>query len=244
MPGEWYAESLRVTYFVTGAWAQRPLYEEVVGSPPAERMERPQVATHQETGYGLGAFLTIAQQPGRVDFVLSDSPATPLASSPDEKHFYWAGPYNSCIVEFEKLISGSSQKAAHCVRTAIGIALLKQTNTVVEAMEILKERLPTLDFDPRHDGDLIYQISRMKIDRDGRELTCIARWDAIRTRAILLTPSFPGTAGATQDAFAARIYADVSTNPDNKSEFDKREVIAATSSCVSMAREIAEHKGG
>jgi hypothetical protein len=216
MQGDWYAESLRLTFFVPADWVQRSIFFEITGSQAAEQVVRPPVHLHQEIGNALGALFTVSQQPGRIDLVLSDTPtlASGMAAQAP-KAFYWAGPLKDCTEAFDRVIAAAVPiVAANALRVAYAITPLKQTETASGAMEVLKDALPTVDFDPQSDTDFVYQINRPRVSRFGYKLNRLARWEVIQSSILNITVGVPATIPMVE-AFAARIYADISTDEKN-----------------------------
>lgn len=244
MQGDWYAESLRLTFFVLPSWIQRSIFSEITGSPPAEQVVRPPVQFHQETGNALGAQFTVLQQAGRIDFILSDTPNPAGAGTAVQvpKAFFWAGPLRECTATFDRAVAAAVPVVASAMRVAYAIALLKQTETASSAMKVLKQAVPTVDFDPEIDSDFVYQINRPRVSRFGYKLNRLVRWEIIQSSILSIT------AGAAlpipiSAAFAARVYADVSTDEKNTKPLSE---IITLSEAVDEVRALAldiVHKG-
>jgi hypothetical protein len=240
MQGNWYAESVRLTFFVPANWTQRPIFSEIVGIPPAEQITRPPLGLHQEAGSALGAYLTVGQQPGRIDIVLSDTPntsGTAVGQQPP-KSFVWAGPLTECIEAFDQTIDVAVKLVdGMAIRVAYAITSLKQVETVQGAMKILKEALPNIDFNPERDVDLIFQINRPREGRLKQKINRLVRWEVLQSNLIRveMAAAIPMLAGTT---FAARVYADMSTDEKRTIPFNQVDLLDIVKDVRSEALEV------
>jgi len=241
MQGDWYAESLRLTFFALPNWIQRPIFSEITGSPPAEQVVRPPVQLHRETGNALGAHFTVLQQPGRIDFVLSDTPNPPGIAVEVTKAFFWAGPLKECAAAFDQAVARAVPVVASAMRTAYAVTLLKQTETASSAMKVLKEAVAMADFDPEIDSDFVYQINRPCVSRFGYKLNRLARWETIQSNTLSITGGIP-SAIPINAAFAAHLYVDVSTDENNTKPLSEMTLRDAVDEVRTLALEII-HRG-
>jgi hypothetical protein len=241
----WYAENLRVTIFVTPGLVQRPLFAEIVGVAPAEITARPQLQVHQEFGIALGGHVVVAQQPGRIDVVLSGAPVNPgheLIRS-DGAAFFWIGTLAESMTAFDSAVNNTVTLVGSATRAAFAITVLRQADTKPAAMATLRKYLPTIDFDPETDLDISFQINRPRTIDQGHRINRLARWDIIESRLIRLAPeiakpsfAFPATA----PSIAARAYIDVSTDADDPRQIAANDLSHIISKLRSFAVELAE----
>jgi hypothetical protein len=243
MQGHWYAESLRLTFFVLPNWIQRAIFSEITGSPPAEQVVRAPIQFHQETGNALGALFTVLQQPGRIDFILSDTPNPPAPRVAGEvlKAFFWAGPLKECTAAFDQAVATGVPVVGRAMRVAYAITLLKQTETASSAMKLLKEAVPMVDFDPEIDSDFVYQINRPRVSRFGYKLNRLERWETIQSNILSITAGAPSPI-PIKAAFAAHLYADVSTDEKNTKPLSEAALREAVDEVRALALDIV-HEG-
>ena len=215
---EWYAESLRLTFFALPDLVQRPLFVELTGVPPAEQVARPLLKFQQENGNAFGAYVNIIQQPGRVDIVFSDAPdmsASRLFGS-EIKAFFWLGKLDASIAIFESIVSKAIAAIDSAFRVAYAVTALKQVESMTATLNILRECLPRLEFDPETDADLIFQITRPQKARDGRKIIELVRWQSLQATVQFHSNVASVALPHTRSAFAAHVYADVSSDAENK----------------------------
>ena len=134
-------------------------------------------------------------------------------AGPSAKGFFWAGPLKECSEAFDHITVKAVRVVDGALRVAFSVTLVKQTETVADTMNALKEVLPTVDFDPEVDGDLVYQINRPRVGRLGHKLNRLGRWETIKTSFLSITTGV--AMPLPTPAFAARVYADISTDENN-----------------------------
>jgi hypothetical protein len=243
MPADWYAESLRVTFFVANDWKQEPLFAAISGVPPQEAIERVPTQLRQETGGVAGAHLTVVQQVGRIDVVLSSVPTNP--SVPNENPFSWIGKFVDALA----ILDGLTDKAAAAVSSALRVAfapiLLSPTATLEEANASLSLLLPFVSFDPANDTDIVWQINRRRRTESWGLINRLARWEALQVQVGYIglnqgaMPSaVPLSAAAT--GCAVRLALDINTDPANVTPITGTAVKETIIELRSHAVEIAE----
>jgi hypothetical protein len=220
MQTDWYAESLRLTFFVPPGWTQRALFTEIAGVPAVEQVSRPQMQVFQETGNAGGAFLTLSQHAGRVDFVLSDTPQMMQMiglDNPPTKPFFWAGELNAAMSSFAEMSRKAAPVVGRALRVAFAVTAIKQTETARDAMILLKDYLPTVDYNPHDESDLVFQINRPHVGSQGHKINRLGRWQTIQSgiAQIFLGAASPLVMPAPRPSFGARAYADISTDVGN-----------------------------
>jgi hypothetical protein len=223
MSVDWLVENLRLTFLGVGDWVQRPIFGEIAGAPPAQSASQQlPVQLHQETGNVSGAYLSVSQQPGRIDIVLTDQPTrnTRDSGAPDYRPLFWVGSLKDSLDIFGPITSKAISLHPRATRLAYSITSIHQTANVREANTYLRQYLPTITFEPDRDTDLIFQINRpIRIDSQ-HTINRLARWEAVQTTlipiqlgspVISMFPAMP----AVPAIFAARVYVDVSTDATN-----------------------------
>jgi hypothetical protein len=230
MSQDWFVESLRVTLFGVPGWTPRPIFAEIAGVLPAQLNAQPAMQFHQEMGNLSDAYLAVTQQAGRLDVVLSDQPTRNNfdPGAPGYRPLYWAGPFKDSIEAFDSISAKALALIPGATRIAFAITVVRQTESVREAVATLQNYLPTVAIDPDNDIDLLFQINRPTRDAKGRFINRLARWEALQVTALRVTvssgavPIAPLPAGPPISG--ARIYADVSTDANNAITFSRDEL--------------------
>ena len=239
----WYVENLRVTLFMTPS-APHPLYAEIVGVLPTEVVARPQLQSQQETGITLGGNLSVIQQAGRVDVILNSTPpaAPQIIGASEVNAFSHVGRLEDSVPQIEKIAKNLAPLTKNATRAAFAVTLFQQTDLLISAMQILKTLLPTVQFDPQNDTDFSYQINHPTKNTRGHRINRLARWEAMELRiihfipqALLPTPVAP----LPRPIFAARVYIDVSTDAENTTPLNDRELLESLHEVRVNALEIA-----
>jgi hypothetical protein len=217
LPG-WNAESFRLTFFEIINWTERPLFAELTETVAAQVVVQRPVQLHQETGPLGDALLSVVQQPGRLDIVLSDIPTrnTLSAALPGFRPFFWVGPYEESLATFDGICAKATSAIANAKRVAYSVTLINSTTSAQESLSKLIAFLPDVHLDPQNDSDFVFQINRPVRHEKHGLINRLGRWETLSTATILLGahPSI-GAAGAFPGNTAARIVADVSSDSLN-----------------------------
>jgi hypothetical protein len=218
MLDDWYVENLRLTFFEVTGWTQHSIFSEIAGVVPTQINAQPPMQLQQETGNFSDAQLSVVQQGSRIDVILSDQVTrnTVDPALPDYRPFYWIGPFAKSLELFNAVSGKTVSLVPGATRVAFGMTLIHKTETVREAIVSLQKHLPTVNFDPNNDLDLIFQINRPTRDQKGRFINRLARWDTIQVTSVRMGANAqPWPSGPP--ICAARIYLDLSTDIKNTS---------------------------
>jgi len=248
MPVDWFAENLRLTLLGVVDWVQRPIFAEIAGVPPAHITAQPPVQIHQEMGNVHDAYLSVSQQAGRLDIVLTDQPTrnTSDSGAPDYRPLFWVGPLKDSLDKFDPIISKAISMQPRATRLAYAITVIRQAQSIREANACLRRYLPTVQFDPDRDTDLIFQINRPIQTNSKKAINRLARWEAIQTQRIQVaigTPVIPALQPAPT-VFAARVYVDISTDTTNTVPFARSDIPELVNELRDQAISIIEHGDG
>jgi hypothetical protein len=220
----WFAESLRLSFFGLTEWKVRPIFEEIVGLPPAELKAQPAMRVHQEWGNVDDAFLNITQQIDRLDVVLSDQPSrnTIDPSAAGYRPLFWIGPYEDSLKLFDGICERALRLVQGATRAAYAISVIRPSSSVRESCAYLHEFLPTVAFNPANDLDLLFQVNRPMRDENGIMINRLGKWESLRVTTVQVelggASQIPSPALMTKPTvLGARIYVDVSTDAENTS---------------------------
>ena len=219
------------------------MFTEISGAIPAQINVQPPLQIHQEAGDLAEASLSVSQQPGRIDVILSDQPTrnTTNPEGPNYKPLFWIGPFDASLEKFDKLTSKVVSLVNSATRAAYSIVLVRQATSTREAMLVLRGCLPTVEFDADHDGDLSFQINRRARGPFGL-VNRLAKWDLVQGITFQLAIGGPPAPQVplTPPIFAARVYIDVSTDAENQAPFGSDVLPRLVDALRAYAVEIAE----
>ena len=244
-PTVWYAESLRLSFLGIPEWVQRPLFAEIAEVPPAQTTTQLPLRLHQETGGVSDAFLSVSQQADRVDIILSDQPTRNTVNpiGPDYRPLFWIGPFRESLEIFDLISARTIPLIPRTARMAYAITLVCETESARAALTCLRRYLPTVDFNPENDSDLLFQINRPIRNERGQLINRLSRWQSTQTARVRVAATLPLTPSVEVGAmtFAAHAYIDISTDANNTVPFVGTELASLIERLRAYAVEIAEH---
>ncbi|HZP76601.1 MAG TPA: hypothetical protein VFB45_10695 [Pseudolabrys sp.] len=225
----WFAESLRLSFFGVTDWTQRALFSEVTDTVAAQINAQPALQIQQEQGIVADAYLTIGQQANRIDLILSDQPTrnTVDPEKPGFRPLFWVDSFGKSIEIFDRITAKTLTIIRGATRVAYAVTVIQQTENIRDAGGILHDCLPTVQFDPKCDVDVSFQINRPIRDQAGRLINRLARWDTIQVTTLRVSVGGVGSLSTVPSApplCAARIYADISTDAENTTPFSHPEL--------------------
>jgi hypothetical protein len=246
MSDEWYIENLRLSFLGVTNWTQRQIFSEIAGVGPTQINAQPPMQMHQETGNVADAYLAVTQQGSRIDLILSDQPTrnTVDRTLPGYKPLYWIGPFPQSLHLFDAIAAKSVSLVSGATRVAYAMTLVRQTQTVRETNITLQKYLPTVEFDPNNDLDLVFQINHPIRDQRGRFINRLAKWESIQVTSVLVAvgnvPAAPPLPSGPPIC-VARISVDVNTDPNNTSPFTGPELSELVTELRDYATNIAQN---
>ena len=209
MPFDWYAESLRVTFFVGNDRRQEALFATIAGTPPQETVERAPQHLRQDVGQVSGSRLAVVQQQGRVDVHL-------LGISQDTA-FSWIGSFAEALKIFNPLVDKAAAAMYNPSRIAFAPTLILPADTFSAANMTLRSLLPLVTFDPANDTDIVWQINRRRPSRIRGTINRLAKWEVLQVQLVTIssTNAVPTATPivAEPPVSAVRLSIDINTDP-------------------------------
>jgi hypothetical protein len=242
MPVDWYAESFRLSLFVSPNWIRRPLFEEIAGVEPQEWTEKVQLQTRQETGLFFGGQLNIIQQPGVLIIQLADTPTRNIndPTALEYKKFYWIDKLVPALTIFDRISNNIRNLNSPVYRVGYAPTLIFPTNDRTSAMRTLKEMLPLLQFDPDIDTDLVWNINRPRRMEPVGVVNRLSRWNTLQAGFLRITgPELSALPLPPPTEFAARLELDINT-PHSIQEMQADSIPGVIQTLRSLALEIAD----
>ncbi len=211
----WKVESTRVTAFPGEAVATDRIswWDEFAGVDPEAVLSRPKVGQYEAHGDFEGRRLTLAIQPGRIDWVMS-----PQEQAPDDERRAFLGPFPDVFASLSKIVTPWLTHAPALVRLAVGAVLLQPVDNVHAGYVRLKRYLPALPIDPDGSSDFLYQINRPRRAatqiRDLR-LNRLNKWSVqvMQRVDVMLGSQGIATKRTLAQEVACRLELDINTAP-------------------------------
>ena len=217
--GEWDAQVLRLTVFLTSPYSEAPsLWQNLAGSSPESDETRPRETFRRQTGAWQDGVLEVQITDPRIDIL-----ATPLPSAGAPPAFAF-GEFATQVGFFRDAIRPWLASAPlDCVRIAFGAVLVQKHPDRDSSYRRLAALVPSVKFNAATSREVFYRVNRPVPSRHiPSELNRMTSWSSVRTiTAFVLDPS----AAAGLNTFAgneqnyARIECDNSTSADNKALF-------------------------
>jgi hypothetical protein len=188
---DWDAESVRVTLIGPAITGTQQRFAVVFGIEPEELVSRPAQKLVLEKGIVQGYRVNLNQQVGRLDLFLSDDPAVNTfdPSQASYKPFFSIGPFRAAFEVAGQLGSKLAEQfvgGEHgIIRVGYAPVLFARAESRIEANRFLADLLPSVNFNPEVDSDILWQINR---PRQSQRLDCrlnrLVKW---QTLASMLT---------------------------------------------------------
>lgn len=237
----WQVVSLRLTAFpMPGEEIPRPSWwADLVAKPPDVRSERPSQLAYQDEGLFEERKLTLAVQPGRIDWYLTQPEQADVSAELPS-----IGSFPDSIGIFLPLVARWLTLCPPLQRLAFGAILLQgAVADRIAAYKLLSKYLPTVRLDPEHSSDFSYQINRprdCRADIAGLKMNRLSRWSLVRHAAghISLSGKAPQTF-TTSEAHAVRLELDMSTSGDFQGELPMERSPEILEELINLGLEIA-----
>jgi len=245
----WQVENVRLTAFLApsadvkadGWWMA------TVGSEPETRTAKPSRGELVETGSYLDNSLTLAVQPGRIDWFLGPSQAQFENSEIELKS---VGRFPEVTDAFGHAMSAWLKNCPPVVRLAYGSVLLERVDGKEAGYHQLSKYLPSIKIDA-DSQDFFYQVNRPKLLSAGKEnlkFNRLTKWSVASFQPVRLAFAIgsPQTAGpatvfAPPDSmvYACRLELDLSTPGDRQNELAHDELPEILAQLIALGSEIA-----
>jgi hypothetical protein len=208
------AETLRFSAFPPPAVAfePAPLWERLLGAPPEEIQERPQVGLRNEFGKINENHLFVTQQTARFDII--------YAMHPDKMALTGAlvtiGAYEGTAQFLSSIVKNWLKIAPTVGRLAYAPNVVYPAPSHEASYELLQKLLPRLPIDPVNSAGMLWQINRPRRSKVLPELVInrLTKWSAIKTEHVQMPLQAKGEiVPSGSPIFAARIEIDVNTEP-------------------------------
>jgi hypothetical protein len=231
-------ESIRLTGFLapTAQVGDPTWWSDLTGSPAETRTAKPSRGELQEAGTVDDRTLTLAMQPGRVDWFLT--PRFEQGVLPESP---WAGNFREALDSFSALMLRWLPASPPLVRIAFGAVVHRPVADKAAGYVLLARYIPSLQIDPDSE-DLWYQINRPRMSRaiEGLKINRLSRWSVAQFMSLRLAVTGrtlqPDVSGGQT---SCRIELDLSTDALSTAQLEQARLHRLFDEHRSMAEEIA-----
>lgn len=239
---EWQVESLRLTAFVIGgvhdpkqadAW-----WNSTVGQQPEMDQHNRTNGLDQLAGkiFDGTCSLTLASQPGRVDWILSAAPSSELAGFPTMNCL------EDVLHKFKALLDSWVAVSPKLNRMAFGAVLRMPVENKEQGYVRIASLLPAIKLDAKGSSEFSYSINRPRKLKSDTELTInrLSHWAVVQIRSIVLPViGFVPQQSITPEIIACRLEIDISTDAERQVALETDKLPALFKELTEQTKEIA-----
>lgn len=239
----WDTESLRLTVFPIPASPVEDVgwWQSLMGEPPEAEVIR-----HREGGRRAeGAFetgrLILETLPLRLDLRLIPSLTLEAASV----GFPAIGKFSKMLTRFAEVANRwlNLDSFPEIQRIAFGAVLLASVDSRASGYRQLAAYLPSIDIDPKHSTDFLYQINRPRESASGVTniiINRLAKWSVagVSRTDFVLGATQTMYRDVIQQHFACRVELDINTTEERREPLDRSKVPAILSELIVLGKEI------
>lgn len=239
----WEAENLRSTTFLkteADIGNKESWWHSVVGDEPERSDSRPKAGTIRQTGPLDGKRLSLAVQPGRVDWNLSEQ-----LESPEElgDRLPTIGLFAAAYGSFSTVQEHWFETCPEVARIAFGAILDIPVADRIEGYRIISRFLPNMPIDIENSIDFLYQINRPRMSNiiEGLSINRLMKWAVVRTGVVRFDVGSDGRALSTNLPVqsACRLELDISTTAEWSGDLPRESLYAIFEEMVNLGKEIA-----
>jgi len=212
MFGAWKVESLRLTVFHQESDPPSGLWEQLMGSAPDSRDEKPKLGVSSERGSSTGNSLILQMQIGRLDWLIM--PMTP----PPNLHANEVASLlsvNDSIELLDKALLTTFSYTRNPIRLALGVVLFEEGDDQKSCTRRIAEHIPGIRDAIIDTTDLIFQINRTRRSKRVPHVTInrICNWQVANVLGgnIYVTPTQGPQFQSNSPKSLAKVALDINT---------------------------------
>lgn len=239
----WSAESLRLTIFPSkiGSVENVGWLQNLIGQPPEVEVKHPREGgIRTEATFKTGR-LIMQTTPIRIDLNLIPSPE----QLPTTKGFLTLGSFTEIFESFQEVIMKwlNLDSFPQIRRIAFGTVLLASVDSRAAGYRQLAVYLPSVNIDPDHSTDLLYQINRVRDSTSGVEnlkINRLSKWSVamLSGAGLVIEPPQMSLVEAPQKYFACRLELDINTDAEQRIALPRNMIPIIASELISLGKEI------
>lgn len=239
----WETESLRLTAFPVPASPVEDVgwWQSLVGQPPEAEVTHPREGGRRAEGAFETGRLILETSPTRIDLRLMPS----MEQEGTAVGFLTIGKFTEILTPFAQIMNRwlNLDSCPEIRRIAFGAVLLSAVDSRASGYRQLAAYLPSVDIDPDHSSDFLYQINRARESATGvANLTInrLTKWSAatISRGGLVLEPKQILYHEMPQQYFACRLELDINTAAELGEPLPRDTVPSILSELIDLGKEI------
>lgn len=239
----WDAESLRLTAFPAPASPVEDVgwWESLMGAPPEVEVVRPREGRRRVEGAFEGGRLIVEITPARIDLRVIPS----LEQEAKTIGFFTIGKFTEILASFTQIVTRwlDLESCPEIQRIAFGPILLFPMDSRASGYRQLAAYLPSVNMDPDHATDFLYQINRARDSGTGitnLRINRLSKWSvaSISAAGLVLEPTQILYQEVPREYFACRLELDVNTAPGRREPLPRETVSNVWQELLNLGREI------
>lgn len=239
----WETESLRLTAFPVPASPVEDAgwWQSLIGQPPEVEVMRPREGGRRAEGAFATGRLILETSPIRIGLRLVPS----LEEEAKTVGFLAIGKFTEILAPFTEVMNRwlNLDSCPEIQRIAFGAVLLASADSRASGYRQLAAYLPSVDIDPEHSSDFLFQINRARESATGvANLTInrLTKWSvgAMFTGGLVLEPTQILYHEMPQQYFACRLELDINTATGRREPLPRDTVPSILSELIDLGKEI------
>lgn len=225
----WETESLRLTTFPVQVSPVEDVgwWESLMGKPPEIEVVHPREGGKRVEGALETGRLIMQTAPTRIDLRVIPSPEQGATTA----GFFTIGKFTVILESFAQIASRwlSLDSCPEIQRIAFGAVLVSPTDSRTSGYRKLAAYLPSVNMDPDHATEFLYQINRARDSTTGitnLRINRLSKWSvaSISTTDLVIQPTQTLRQGRSQEYFACRLELDINTIPDRREPLTRKKL--------------------
>ncbi len=212
-----------------------------MGEPPEVEVVRPREGGKRIEGAFENEKLVMQVSPARIDLSVISPPEREASTT----GFPTIGKFTQILTPFAQLVNRwlNLDSCPEIRRIAFGAVLLASVDSRASGYRQLAAYLPSVDIDPDHSSDFLYQINRGRDSATGianLAINRLTKWSvAVLSRGgLVLEPTQILYHEIPQQYFTCRLELDINTTTGQQEPLPRETVPSILSELVELAKEI------
>lgn len=239
----WEAESIRLTAFPMQVSPVEDVdwWESLMGKPPETEVVHPREGGKRVEGAFETGKLIIQTTPARIDLRVIPPPEQGGTTA----RFLTIGKFTVMLESFAEIASGwlDLDSCPEIQRIAFGAVLVSPTDSRASGYRKLQAYLPSVNMDPDHATEFLYQINRARDSATGianLRINRLSKWSvaSMSTAGLVIQPTQILHQENLQEYFACRLELDINTIPDRREPLPHKKLPSIFRELMDFGKEI------
>ena len=240
MFGTWKVESLRLTVFHQESDPPSGLWEQLMGSAPDSRDEKPKLGVSSEQGSSTGNSLILQMQRGRLDWLFMPMPPPPNIHANEVASLLSA---DDSIALLDKALLTTFSYTRNPIRLALGVVLFEEGDDQKSCTRRISEHIPGIRDAIIDTTDLIFQVNRIRRSKRVPHVTInrICNWQVANVLGgnIYITPTQAPRFQSSSPKSLAKVALDINTVADQATAISTDNFRKLLGEFVELAHKVA-----